>query len=130
MAPQEIIDYFGKEFFNKTDKTAQDFLLKTALLPKITVNSAEKITGIPNAESILLTLNRNNYFTERHYSTKPVYQYHPLYREFLLKRAVEIFSPKELTNLKNQAAKLLWRRGGQILYNDKNRSSKKGYVII
>ncbi|MEW6187706.1 MAG: hypothetical protein AB1585_18400, partial [Thermodesulfobacteriota bacterium] len=40
MAPQEIIDYFGKEFFNKTDKTAQDFLLKTALLPKITVNSA------------------------------------------------------------------------------------------
>ncbi|MEW6184813.1 MAG: BTAD domain-containing putative transcriptional regulator, partial [Thermodesulfobacteriota bacterium] len=111
MAPQEIIDYFGNEFFNKTEKTIQDFLLKTALLPKITVNTAKQLTGLSNADSILSALCRDNYFTERHYSSEPVYQYHPLYREFLLTRSEEAFVPEELSSLKNQAARLLEKEG-------------------
>jgi ATP/maltotriose-dependent transcriptional regulator MalT/DNA-binding SARP family transcriptional activator len=111
MAPQEIIDYFGNEFFNKTVQTVRDFLLKTAFLPKITVKSAEKLTGLSNADSILSALSRDNYFTERHFSTEPVYQYHPLYRDFLMTKAREIFSPQEIASIKAQAARLLEEEG-------------------
>ena len=107
MAPEEIIDYFGNEFFNKTDKEIQDFLLQTAFLPKITIKAAEQLSGLSNAGSILSTLSRNNYFTERHYSTEPVYQYHPLFREFLMARARETFSQERLSTLLRQAAILL-----------------------
>jgi tetratricopeptide (TPR) repeat protein len=112
MAPEEIIDYFGNEFFNKTDKEIQDFLLRTAFLPKITVKAAEQLTSLSNAGSILSTLSRKNYFTERHYATEPVYQYHPLYRDFLLIRAREKFSQDTLLPLLRRAARLL-EEGGQ-----------------
>ena len=92
LTPEEILNYFGSELFDKTNKEIQDFLLKTAFLPKITVRMAEKLTGLPNADSILSTLNRNNNFTQKHYSEEPVYQYHQLFREFLLVRAKETYS--------------------------------------
>ena len=111
MAPEEIIDYFGNEFFNKTDKEIQNFLFKTAFLPRITLTAAEQLSGLPNAGSILSALSRNNYFTERHYSTEPVYQYHPLYREFLMTRARETFSREELSTLLHQTARLLEKDG-------------------
>jgi LuxR family transcriptional regulator, maltose regulon positive regulatory protein len=113
MAPEEIIDYFGNEFFNKTDKEIQSFLLKIAFLPKITITAAEQLSGLSNAGSILSALNRNNNFTERHYSSEPVYQFHALYREFLMARARETFSHKELSILLHQAA-LLLEQGGQL----------------
>jgi LuxR family transcriptional regulator, maltose regulon positive regulatory protein len=111
MTPEEIIDYFGNEFFNKTDREIQDFLLKSSFLPKITVKAAEQLTGLSNANSILSALSRNNNFTERHYSTEPVYQFHPLYREFLMSRAREDFSQEALSTLLHQAAILLEQDG-------------------
>ncbi|MBI4768395.1 MAG: hypothetical protein HY787_28020 [Deltaproteobacteria bacterium] len=102
MAPEEIIDYFGNELFNKTEQEIQDFLLKTAFLPKISIKAAEQLTGFSNADRILSALSRNNYFTERHYSIEPVYQFHPLYREFLMARARETFSPEALSALLHQ----------------------------
>jgi LuxR family transcriptional regulator, maltose regulon positive regulatory protein len=113
MASEEIIDYFGNEFFNKTDKEIQSFLLKTTFLPKITVTAAEQLSGLSNAGSILLALSRNNNFTERHYSSEPVYQFHALYREFLMARARETFSQEELSTLLHQTA-LLLEQGGQL----------------
>ena len=113
LTPEEIIDYFGSELFDKTDKEIQDFLLKTAFLPKITVKIAEKLTGLPNADSILSTLNRNNNFTQKHYSEEPVYQYHQLFREFLLVRAKETYSSAVLSDLQHRAAFLL-EEAGQI----------------
>jgi LuxR family transcriptional regulator, maltose regulon positive regulatory protein len=113
MAREEITDYFGNEFFIKTDKEIQDFFLRTAFLPKITLKAAKKLSGLPQAESILSRLSRNNYFTESQYSTEPVYQYHPLFRDFLMARARETFSPEDLAALLHQAAYLL-DEGGQV----------------
>ena len=111
MAPEEIVDYFANEFFNKIDQEIQEFLLKTAFLPKISLKAAEQLTGLSNADRILSALSRNNYFTERHYSTEPVYQFHPLYREFLIARARETFSHEALSALLHQAAVLLEQEG-------------------
>ena len=113
LTSEEILNYFGSELFNKTDKEIQDFLLKTAFLPKTTVKMAETLTGLPNADSILSALNRNNNFTQKHYSAEPVYQYHQLFREFLLVRAKEIYSSTVLSDLQHRAAILL-EEAGQI----------------
>ena len=107
LTPEEITHYFANELFDKTEKEIQDFLLKTAFFPKMTVKMAEELTGLPRAGSLLSTLARNNYFTERHYHPEPVYQYHPLFRDFLLDKAKESFPAETLSVLIRRAAILL-----------------------
>jgi DNA-binding SARP family transcriptional activator len=111
LTPEEIFDYFGNELFNKTDEETREFFLKTAFLPKMTVKMAEDLTGLPHANRILSTLSRNNYFTEKRFITEPIYQYHPLFRDFLLSRAKEIFSQDTLSVLLRRAAILLEMNG-------------------
>lgn len=102
-----IFDYFANEIFLSCAKTQQEFLLKTALLPFIAVKMAEELTGDKNSHKILSDFNRNNYFTDWRTGPEPFYQYHPLFREFLLSRAEEYFSPEEILILQRDAGRLL-----------------------
>ncbi len=103
----QIFDYFTGEIFNKTDEKSRNFLLKTAFLPKMTVSMAEALTGLDSASHILYRLNRSHYFTEMRIQSSPAYEYHPLFRDFLLSRANETFSAETLLNLRRHAAMLL-----------------------
>ena len=104
---ERIFDYFTGEIFDKTDEKSQRFLLKTAFLPKMTASMAEKLTGFESAHRILSQLNRNHCFTERRFQSSPAFEYHPLFRDFLLSRAKETFSPEFLSDLRRRAAMLL-----------------------
>jgi hypothetical protein len=45
----------------------------------------EELTGLLSASRILSTFVRNNYFIEKTFlDDEPVYQYNPLFREFML----------------------------------------------
>ena len=92
--PEKVFEYFAGEIFTGLGEKAKSFLLKSACLPRMTARMAERITGLRRAGVILSYLNRNNYFTEMHRYAEPVYEYHPLFREFLLSRAREIFPAK------------------------------------
>ncbi|NPU83667.1 MAG: AAA family ATPase [Syntrophaceae bacterium] len=121
-AYERVFDYFAGEIFNKTEKGIQDFLLKTAFLPVLAVPLAEKLTGVVDGRRILSALNRNNYFTEKLAGSGQDYQYHPLFRDFLLNRARAKFTPDEWTVAQREAA-LLLDQSGQIedaarLYGD------------
>ncbi len=107
LTSEEIIDYFGTVLFDKTDEEIKDFLLKTAFLPRMTARMAEELTDISQAGRILSTLSRNNYFTEKRFDKEPSYQYHRLFRDFLLNRARGSFSPETLSMLQSRAALLL-----------------------
>jgi len=109
--PGVIFDYFAGEIFQKTNKKTQDFLLKTAFLPRMTVRMAEELTGQSRAGRILSDLNHRQYFTQKHGHSEPSYQYHPLFREFLLARARDSITPKQRTELKRTAAALLEESG-------------------
>jgi DNA-binding SARP family transcriptional activator/uncharacterized protein (DUF2249 family) len=111
LPPEEIFEYLAGEVFEKTEKDVQDFLLKTAFLPKITPRMAENLTGFPSANRILSELSRKHYFTEKRLQLEPTYQYHPLFREFLLARAKETYPPEERAFLGNRAAMLLEEAG-------------------
>jgi ATP/maltotriose-dependent transcriptional regulator MalT/DNA-binding SARP family transcriptional activator len=111
LAPEEILDYFGNELFNKTDKDVREFFLKTAFLPEMTPKMAEELTGLPHANRILSTLSKRNYFTEVRFHKGPIYQYHPLFRGFLLNRTKETFSAETISMLQRRAALLLEEDG-------------------
>jgi DNA-binding SARP family transcriptional activator len=105
--PQVIFDYFASEIFAHADHDAQEVLLKTAFLPKTTARMAEHLTGLTTSARILADLNRKNYFTLKHSDLEAVYEYHPLFREFLLARAKETFTPNQLSEIQRAAAIVL-----------------------
>ena len=88
--PAEIIDYFGSEIFRRLDEERRAFLLKTAFLPRMTASMAEKLTGDERAGPILSEMNRHNQFTKKYLRREPVYEYHDLFREFLLEQATAV----------------------------------------
>ena len=109
--PEEIFSYFANEIFNRTDRKTQSFLLKTSFLPQITVHIAEELTGNLQAHLLLSGLYQKNYFIQRYDAVSEVYQYHPLFREFLLDRARKIFKPEDITQLQHTAAVILKAHG-------------------
>lgn len=111
LALQEIFDYFVNEVFLKVDKETQTFLLKTALLPSMTLQTAERLTGMSASGCILSALSRNNYFLSTITTREPAYLYHPLFREFLLSRAKTFFTQDELLQLQRNASALMEESG-------------------
>lgn len=109
---QLLFDYFAGETLSRCDPAVRDFLIKTALFPKVTVAAAQALTGIGNAQDILDDLTRRNYFTVRNASqAQDSYEYHPLFREFLRAQAQVLHSPVALDALRREAAHFLVQAG-------------------
>lgn len=111
LTPEVIFDFFAVEVFLKAKDAIQEFLLKTAFLPAMTVQMAEKLTGIKTARQILSGLERNHYFVEKRLETASVYSFHPLFKEFLASRAEETLASEERARLRYDAATLLLDAG-------------------
>lgn len=114
IAPEGIFDYFAGEVFGRTEKRTQDFLLKTAFMPTFSISQAENLTGIGAAGGILTTLTRQHYFTQQLSGSGPGYQhyqYHPLFRDFLISRARLSFAPDELSLLLSITSLILAESG-------------------
>jgi len=107
----EIIDYFGSEIFRRLDEERRTFLLRTAFLPRMTSSMAEQLTGVERAGSILSEMNRHNQFTKKYLQRVPVYEYHDLFREFLLQQARSTFSMAEFAEISRTATALLEQAG-------------------
>jgi ATP/maltotriose-dependent transcriptional regulator MalT/DNA-binding SARP family transcriptional activator len=104
---EEIFHYFAGEIFEKADRETQQFLLMSACLPTMTVPVVQELTGNEASHTILAELSRNHFFTDRRLSADAVYQYHPLFREFLLFRADRVLSVEMRIELRKKAALLL-----------------------
>src|SRR5262245_41419711 len=116
-APREpssavLFDYFAGEIFSKADPAVQHVLLHTAFLPQLTPAMAVALTGQPDAGKILSALHEQNYFTNQQaIDGAPVYEYHPLFRGFLLSHALRVYSPSDLAQIRRRAAGLLHAAG-------------------
>jgi LuxR family transcriptional regulator, maltose regulon positive regulatory protein len=108
---ERVFDYFAAEIFIRLESVTRDFLLKSALLQIINVEMAEQLTGNASAARLLAGLNRHHLFTERLSGSDGNYQYHPLFREFLLNRLEKEYHSEGLSCLRWEAAKLLEKRG-------------------
>jgi LuxR family maltose regulon positive regulatory protein len=112
-APREpssevLFDYFASEIFKKADSAVQAVLLHTAFLPRVTGAMAVALTGQMAAGEVLTRLHAQNYFTNKQASGgEPAYEYHPLFRGFLLSHALGVFSPADCARIRRNAAGLL-----------------------
>lgn len=109
--PEEIVDYFGGEVFGQIDPDTRSFLLASSFLPRMTAGMAQRLTGYAHAGEILSALCRNNWFTQAHGHGDPAYQYHSLFREFLLSHARTALPSEEIRRLQRSAAELLAEHG-------------------
>jgi ATP/maltotriose-dependent transcriptional regulator MalT/DNA-binding SARP family transcriptional activator len=109
--PEVIFDYFANEVFQHVDESTQDFLLRSALLPTMTIEAVGELTGNPRAAGIIKELVRQNYFIVYHDGNDPAYQYHDLFRHFLLIKCSERFISDEHRKLVQDAAAILNRTG-------------------
>jgi DNA-binding SARP family transcriptional activator len=119
-----MFNYFASEVLHRAPLAHQQVLLKTAILPQVSARAAETLSGEKQAERILAELARRHYFTYRLPGVEPVYQYHPLFREFLHTQLLQTVTPQDLAALHCRAAGLaeaagniedavmLWREAG------------------
>lgn len=106
-----LFRYFAAELFASADPARRAFLLKTALLPVVEVGMAAELTQEPRAGAILQELASQNYFTLRIAAPRAAYQYHALFRGFLLERGREELLPEDHLALSRKAAGLLQGAG-------------------
>src|SRR5207247_356860 len=104
--PQVLFDHFAAEIFARLDAQTREVLLASALLPKMSAAMVAELTGVASAGGMLEELHRKNYFTLRHAQAEASYEYHPLFRDFLLRRAGLTFTGVELRALRLKAAAL------------------------
>ena len=102
--PTVVYDYFAGEFFNSMDDGTKEFLLVSSFLPVMTDSAVQSLTHHARAGGILLELYRNHMFIERFSALETTYQYHPLFREFLLAKANQSFDAQKIFNLRQSAA--------------------------
>lgn len=117
--PNDVIDYFAGEIFYQLDEQVQDTLLKTALLPRMTIKMVDELCGNDFAGQLLMNMAQNNIFTT-HYLQPDIdhvaeqeleYKYHPLFRDFLLEQGKRVFEPHNLKDMQQEAAELLQKNG-------------------
>ena len=107
----EIFRYFAEELFDQLPEKSRAFLLKTSCLSAMNIQMAEDISGISTAGRILSSLHRNNLFISRIRHPQAIYQYHPLFREFLLSKADEKLGKEKWAEIRRTAAELLEKAG-------------------
>ncbi|WP_128597103.1 BTAD domain-containing putative transcriptional regulator [Paraburkholderia kirstenboschensis] len=110
-ATEAVFNYFAGLVFDQAPAPMRDFLMRSAFLPNMTVETASRISGRSNAASILDLLYRRHMFTERRSGAEITYQYHALFREFLLYRARQVYRPATCKRLAAQAGRVLEERG-------------------
>jgi LuxR family transcriptional regulator, maltose regulon positive regulatory protein len=115
---EAVFNYFAGTLFDRVPIENRHVLLCTALLPRITPTLAEKLSGNPGARKLLDDLHRRQLFTYRRHlanpgmgtskeSGEPTYEYHALFRAFLLNKVKEEYTPAALRRLSTAAAELL-----------------------
>jgi len=109
-APQVLFDYFAGEIFARMRPEVQALLLRAALLPSMAPARVAELTGTAQADAVLGELARSNYFTVK-LPPASIYQFHPLFREFLLRRAEETLAPQALADLRRKAAAIVAAEG-------------------
>ncbi|MDH4324467.1 MAG: hypothetical protein OEW90_10050 [Betaproteobacteria bacterium] len=111
---QLVFDYMAGEILQKSDARTQEFLLHTAHLAQMTAALAEELSGDAGAGETLARLHHENYFVAlREADNELVYQYHPMFRDFLLARAQETIPKERRRQLRKDAAALM-EKAGQI----------------
>ena len=131
---ERIFDFFASEFFDELPDATRDFLLQTSLLTHITPSMAVAVSGNNDAGKILATLHRQQFFTSRRDLSEVTYQYHALFREFLMARTVETYTREQYLELTCRVGNSLEKHGREeeaiALYLQSQAWAEAGRLIL
>lgn len=105
--PELLFEYFANELFDRVELGIQEFLIKTAFVPYLTPCLVTKLVSFPNAEDFLSGLHKKNYFISTLNKDNNKFQYHALFRSFLMNRAESFFDKSTLKLIKEKSATAL-----------------------
>jgi len=108
LTPHLLFDYLGDEVFQKFDAETRDFLLRTAALPHVSAGIAARQCPELDIPVIFGRLTRF-YFLLTSIPAQPetLFQYHPLVREFLGRKARELYPAAKHAEILRRAAAIL-----------------------
>jgi len=108
-----IFDYFATEIFEQLPEKTQAILIQTAYVPTINQSLLTRLTEDSQAVSIIKDLYHNNFFVAERENQESIYEFHPLFREFLVNRANHVLDRDETARLQARTAHLLIEAGNQ-----------------
>src|SRR5262249_36060210 len=107
---QHVFGYFAQRVFDDAPPEHQRALMQLAVLPHASAAMAEQLTGLPDAGRLLEQHYKRHLFTDRRRlggDALPVFQFHALFRSFLLHQARARFDAAQWRELLLRAARLL-----------------------
>ena len=99
----DIADYLAEDVVSRQPERVRDFLLKTSILDRLSVNLCATVTGYKDSHELLSYLERANLFLSPLDEERRWYRYHNLFAEFL-RAQVERTMPNALPGLHGRAA--------------------------
>ncbi|MEN8190273.1 MAG: hypothetical protein ABFS19_10535 [Thermodesulfobacteriota bacterium] len=105
------LDYFQNEILAQIPETLYRPLLQCSLLDEIHLPLAITITGLEDLGTQLDLLCRDNHFLRRLNQKNNLFGFHHLFRDFLRSRAEQLFSPKELQQIRTTACDYYLAKG-------------------
>jgi len=106
-----VFDYFAGQILNALPESTQDMLIRMSYLPRLVAETAQAITGDPEAVRLLEHLAKRNLFTDRRYGEDISFQFHALFRAFLQEQARDRLGASEHKKTAHSAAALLQATG-------------------
>ncbi len=104
---QPVFDYFADQVFGNCTESVREMLLRLSYLPRLSADTAERITQRHDADELLADLARRNLFLGRSETTGDSYEFHALFRVFLQHRALRTYGDSGHALRTQEAAELL-----------------------
>ena len=106
-ALESVFNYFAGQIFNTAETDVREFLMRTSLLQRMTAEMAAELSRNANAANLLEYFYRRRLFTDRRGEPPYSYQYHDLFRAFLLDQLRQAHGTQGMDALHQQAGQIL-----------------------
>jgi DNA-binding SARP family transcriptional activator len=105
---QHVFGWFAQRVFDDAPAEHRQALMALSFLPLATAETAQALTGLPDAGRLLEHCHRRHLFTDRRrVAGEAVFQFHALFRSFLRHRARESLGAQACREIAGRAARLL-----------------------
>ena len=105
-----LVEYVQEEIVQRQPHVVQDFLLRTAILDRMNAALCHALTGVPDSQEMLETLERRNLFVVALDEQRQWFRLHALFRDVLLAR-LHTTRPTLVPSLHEQAARWYDKEG-------------------
>ena len=111
ISQENIFNYFDSEIFAQANTDLQHIFLQTAYLTDVTVIVAQRLSGHAHAGDLLESWCQRNLFIQRKSGEPLTYEYHALFRQFLIAHVEQTYPSARRQYLQITSAHWLKKHG-------------------